>query len=203
MNRHPSRGRVPSASGISLLLLVLLMGACGGTTPGGRLASPSRAQEAPRLTAAQLIDLGRAFLQRGDTVRAEQYWVRALALGAAPRRVLPLLLSAYIHDHQYRLAIQHGEEYLRKHPREPTLQLLVGSLHEALGAYQPAIEHYSAAVRRQPAGAEGHYALASALLQQGHDRPRADAHFRRYLELEPNGPHAELARAALLQELSP
>ena len=158
---------------------------------------------APGLTSSQLIDIGQALWRRGETVRAEQYWVRALSQGADPDVVLPLLLAAYIQDGQYRLAIQRAEDHVRRHPRAPHLRLLLGALQEAIGAHQQAIAQYSAVVDQEPDRAEGHYALASALLQQGHDRARADQHFRRYLALDPEGPHAEHARAALLIEVAP
>lgn len=182
-----------------VMALLILFAGCGAPLQSRAVATA----DAPALTAAQLIEIGRAFDQRGDSVRAEQYWMRALEAGAPARAVLPLLLSSYIRDRQYRLAIERAQDYLRRHPRDLDLRLLLGSLHEAIGGLQQAIDEYQRVVERRPAHPDSHYALASALLQQGHDRARADAHFRRYLELAPAGLYAERAEGALMKELTP
>lgn len=136
-------------------------------------------------------------------MRAEQYYTQALAQGAREDDVLPRLLSAYIRDRQYQLAAQRVEDYLRRHPEASELRLLLAALCEALGNYRKAVLQYRAVLHSKPEYAEAHFALASALLSEGHDRTQADAHFRTYLALEPSGAHAVQARAALLKEVTP
>jgi cytochrome c-type biogenesis protein CcmH/NrfG len=101
------------------------------------------------------------------------------------------------------LAAQRAEDHLRKHPSSTRVRLLLASLYQAVDDYAQAVRQYRAVVQLEPSRASAHYALATALLEEGHDRQSADDHFRRYLELDPRGPYAERAQAALLKEVMP
>jgi len=162
-------------------------------------ATPQR--EAAPLTQSQLIEVASALDQRGDLVRAEQYWTLALAQGAQPKHVLPPLMAACLRDRQYRLALQYGNDQLRRHPNDDKLRLLTGTLHEAVGDYPAAVEQYQAVLQQQPTRADVHYLLAQAL-QKGGAHAQADLHYRKYIELEPNGAYAERAQASLLKEMT-
>lgn len=187
---------------LALLATLAALG-CGGVRP----QSARSAQAAERVervpTRDELVMIGDGFAGRGDHVRAAQYWVRALDEGAPSSEVLPKLLRAYIADQQYRLAVKCAEDQLRLETRAPGLRMLAGRLHEALGRPREAIGHYTRAVREAPHAPEAHFALASALHRVGYERARADQHYRRYLTLQPDGPYAERARAALLTEAQP
>lgn len=157
--------------------------------------------QAPALTHSQLVEVAGALDQRGDVVRAEQYWTLALAQGARGQVVLPKLMAAFVRDRQYRLALEYANGQLRKHPNDDKLRLLTGAIHEAVGNYPAAAEHYQTVLRRKPQRAEVHYLLAEVLLKGGAERTLADRHYRAYLELEPSGAYAERAQASLLKEV--
>jgi tetratricopeptide (TPR) repeat protein len=182
-----------------VLIATLLFGGCAGSRLS--LAEPDLRERG--LTAKQLMEVARELERRGDTLRAEQYWMEALERGAPPDDVLPRLLSAYVRDRQYRLAAQRAEDHLRRYPSSVRVRLLLAALYQAVDDYAKAVAQYHIVVRSDPKRADAHYALATALESQGHDHASADAHYRRYLELAPNGPYAERAHAALLKEVSP
>jgi tetratricopeptide (TPR) repeat protein len=180
-----------------ILGTVSLLSACAGTH-----YEPRTAGDEPRetLSRGQLTEVARVLDKRGDVVRAEQYWRLALDEGADAETVLPQLIASFVRDRQYRLALQHAEDYLRAHPNAHTLRLLSGAIHEALGNYAAAVEQYQLVAERQSERPDVHYVLGAALLKQGISRSEADACFRKYLDLAPHGRHAEQAQALLLKE---
>jgi tetratricopeptide (TPR) repeat protein len=184
----------------SVLAVILAWSAFG--CAGSQLRAAA-SPEGPSLSTAQLIEVAQELERRGDSLRAEQYWMEALDRGAPSDVVLPHLFSAYVRDRQYRLAAQRAEDHLRRHPNSTRVRLLLAALYQAVDDYAQAVRQYRVVVRSEPQRADAHYALATALVEQGHDRSGADEHFRRYLELAPNGAYAERAHAALLKEVTP
>jgi tetratricopeptide (TPR) repeat protein len=193
----PSRSALPSY-GVWLACTALALGCAGGPR-----AQPRTPAEPPQiqLTTGQLLEVAAVLEARGDGLRAGQYLSLALDRGAAPDSVVPRLLALYVRDGQYRLAIDLAENHLRRHPRDLRTRFVLGSLYVGLGLPQAAAEQYARVVGADPQRAEAHFALASLLHDEGQDLARADAHYRAYLRLAPEGPHAEEARAALLTEL--
>ena len=51
--------------------------------------------------------------------------------------------------------------------------------------------------------AEAHYLLATLLRERFNDPVSADVHYRQYLEIEPQGTHAEEARQGMLRQVGP
>jgi tetratricopeptide (TPR) repeat protein len=181
----------------TVILSMAGLSACASTGSHAR-----RGPELERLNAAQLLAVATALEQSGDTVRAEQYLQQALRQGAPHSEVIPRLLRMYVADGQYRLAIDQAENYLRRHPRDRGVRLLLGTLYDALGQQPDALAQYEHVLAAAPRDAQAHFAMASTLHDAGREHARADQHFRVYLELEPHGPHAEEARSLLLTELN-
>lgn len=179
---------------VGILLFVCISG-CGAAL------RPRATDQAERLSVAQLIEVADALAQTGDTVRAQQYLQQALREGAPEHVVVPRLLRAYVADSQYRLAIEQAENYLRRHPGEVAVRVFVASLYSALGAHVRAEQEFRKVLAQAPDDAQTHFALASTLRAAGRDAAQADHHYRAYLALEPEGPHAEEARANLLVEV--
>lgn len=179
--------------------LAAVASGCAAAPP--KATTPQR--EKPALTDSQLVEVAGALDQRGDVVRAEQYWTLALAQGAQAKLVLPKLMAAFVRDRQYRLALQYASEHLRKHPSDAKLRLLAGAIYEAVGNYPAAVQNYETVLSQEPERSEVHFFLAEALRSSGGDRARADLHYRKYLELEPHGTYAERAEATLLKEVAP
>jgi Flp pilus assembly protein TadD len=152
-------------------------------------------------TTDNLLDRGKAFAAVGDTTRAEEYLTAALDQGADARQVMPLLLEVCVRTGRYRSAIQHGEDHLRKHPDDVRTRFVVGTLYVAIGETKDAKSNLETVVTARPDDARAHYALAILARDNENDVVGADRHFREYLRIEPNGAHAEEARASLLKRM--
>lgn len=150
-----------------------------------------------------LLERGKALAAIGDLVRAEQYLTAAAERGADEAKVTPLLMRVCLEGKRYRAAIEHGEAYLRRHPKDARLRYLLGTLYFAVGDTLRAREHLQQVTTELPDLADAHYALAVVLLDGEHDVVSADRHFRAYVQLEPGGPHAEEARASMLRPVAP
>jgi tetratricopeptide (TPR) repeat protein len=179
-------------------LLSLTVG-CGASRVSP--ASSSKRAIGAEQTGPKLVERGKLFARVGDLTRAAQYLRAATARGADERDVLPLLMEVYVRSGRYRLAIEHGERRLAAHPDDLRLRFLVGALHAAVEDYPRAAYHLQRLLSRAPAHAAAHYALAVLLRDHQDDAVGADCHFRRYLQLQPAGPHAAAARASLLSEV--
>jgi tetratricopeptide (TPR) repeat protein len=173
--------------------------------------------------AKTLVERGKAFAAIGDHTRAEEYLASGIEAGADPRDVLPLLMDVCVKTGRYRSAIQHGENHLRKHPHDMRTRVMVGALYAAINESSRAKEQLERVVKVEPdtpantapdagghdpsAGgpvrlqAQAHYLLAVVARDSDNDVVGADRHFREYLKIEPNGSHAEEARASLLKRV--
>jgi tetratricopeptide (TPR) repeat protein len=148
-----------------------------------------------------LLERGRAFYAVGDLTRAEQYLAAALQSGADERKVMPLLMKVCIEDRKYRVALDYGENTLKRHPSDHRLRFLVASLYVATGENPKAKQHLEQLLSANPQEAEAHYVYAVLLKDSEENLLEADRHFREYLRLQPHGAHAEEARGSLLKSV--
>jgi tetratricopeptide (TPR) repeat protein len=153
------------------------------------------------LTAQQLFAVGRLAEQRGDSLRAQQYYAAALSSGFDSQRVMPRLMRLYVADGQYRLAIARAKEVLDEHEEDPQLRILLAELYRAAELDVSAEHEYQRVLDAQPDNARAHLELALLLQHAGRDAGRADGHLRAYLALEPSGAGADEARARLMKEV--
>ena len=149
----------------------------------------------------KLLRRGRAFLRIGDHTRAIQYFTDAIRAGAREPEVARPLMLAYVESNQYRLAIDFGQDYLRRHPDDYRLHFLVGTLLNAVGRHDAAVQHLREVVRLNARFAEAHYVLAVVYRDHEREPVLADSHFRQYLGLQPDGAHASEAKAGLLRSV--
>ncbi|MGZ3456566.1 MAG: tetratricopeptide repeat protein [Polyangiales bacterium] len=185
---------------MSLALALLAVAGCA-TTHESRMQKDARLVEKEN-DPQRLLARGKAFHSVGDFTRAEQYYAAAIQQGAPEKEVLPLLLRVCIQATRYQVAIDYALPVLQKHPDDWRLRLLVASLYTAVGQPARARDHYERVVQQQPDDATARYGLAVLLRDEFHDRVGADKHFREYLRLAPEGPHAEEAKGSLLKDLS-
>ena len=149
----------------------------------------------------RLIQLGKAFAQRGDLTRAEQYLAAALDAGADGNVVVPMLLRVCIRDGRYRAALEYGETHLRKHPNDSRTRFVIATIYAGIGEADLARDQLERVLGDRPAEAEAHFALGVLMRESFKDPVRADKHFREYLRLSPSGSHAEEAQASLLRSV--
>jgi tetratricopeptide (TPR) repeat protein len=173
--------------------------ACGASQ-GDRMKAEIQEAQAQQTT-EKLVRRGREFAAAGDTTRAEQYFAAAIGHGGDERSILPMLLIVCIQDGRFRVAIEYASSYLKRHPGDTKVHLLLGTLYSAIGDAQPAHRELQRVLDERPSDVDAHYALAVLSRDNENDPVSADKHFREYLRLAPNGPHAEEAQASLLQSV--
>lgn len=151
---------------------------------------------------SKLFERGKQFQAIGDLTRAEQYYAAAMQTGYPESKVLPLLLHVCIEGRRLQVAIDYAEPVLKKNPKDHKLRMVLASLYSATGQHARARAYLEQVVTEVPDDATAHYALAVTLRDEFHDRVGADRHFREYLRLLPEGPHAEEAKGSLLKDVS-
>jgi tetratricopeptide (TPR) repeat protein len=178
--------------------LAALLLACG-PTPGEQVQKNVQTFKADQ-RADKLVAAGRAFAEVGDLTRAEQYFAAAIEAGGDEAKILPMLLAVCVQDGRYRVAIAYDESYLHKHPDDVRARFVLGTLYQAIGDRDAAKTELEKVVDVRPKEPQAHFALAVLLRDDGR-RVEADKHFREYLRLDPQGAHAEEARASLLKSV--
>lgn len=190
-----------SRASLALAMVSLLTCACAAS-PGARIeAKVEHFQHEQDQT--RLVARGQAFAAVGDTVRAQEYLAAALEAGADERALTPELITLCVRDGRYRLAVEHAQRYLTRHPRDRRMRFVLGSLYAALGETAEAERELRRVVDadRDSANANANYALAVVLRDQKQAPLEADRYFRAYLRLSPQGEHVEEARASLLESM--
>lgn len=178
----------------SALPLILLLAACGGAPTEERQTLPTNDPIA-EVDPAVLFQQGEALAQEGDLVRAEQYMSAAIDRGYSPERGLPILVRVCVMGSRIRPALEYVTPYLQRHPSNWALRYLVASLHLGLNHPEVARDELLRVVAQAPNEPQPHYLLAVTLADELHDADGARVHFARYVELAPDGAHAEEARA--------
>jgi predicted Zn-dependent protease len=143
--------------------------------------------------------MGMHFLGRSDLIRAEQYLASAMRLGFDERACVNALLDATLRASRLRSALTYAEPTLVRHPNDAPLRQLVATIHLVLGELPAAERELRKVLRLRETQAEAHYLLALVLARSGAEGHLRRAPLQRYLELAPNGVHAEEARSGLLE----
>ncbi|MDH5491710.1 MAG: tetratricopeptide repeat protein [Myxococcales bacterium] len=135
---------------------------------------------------------------RGDMVRAEQYLSAAMERGYPEDRVVPQLIRVCVASSRISAALSYAEPYLAAHPTQWRLRYLVATLHLGLRRIPEAVADLEAVIGQRPEDPTAHYTLGIILRDHIGDGHGAREHFSRYLELAPEGAHAEEARSAAI-----
>jgi tetratricopeptide (TPR) repeat protein len=148
-----------------------------------------------------LLEKGRAFARMGDLSRAQEYLISAIDNGADVTRVLPMLLHVCVAAGNFHAATEYGDRVLQAHPTNSRLRFVVGTLYASTGETLKGREYLEQVAREQPKDARVEFALGVLVRDDLNDFAGADKYFRAYLALAPNGPHAEEARASLMNDV--
>jgi len=176
--------------------------ACGFAILGGchqatLYQKPDLQAELATIASQDLFLLAVSHAQSGDLLRAEQYLSAARHRGYNESAVTYWLVRVCVVASRYQSALGHAADYLREHPADWSLRLVVASIHEALGDVARAKSELKRVIIAQPARPLPHYRLAMLYRDQEADHERARAHLEAYLRLTPEGPHAAEVRSAL------
>lgn len=160
-------------------------------------APPIVPTPAPHDEASSLFDRASFFSERGDSVRAEQYFVAAVREGYPEHRVLPHLLRTCLQASRLRAARTYAESYVLRHPEAHAVRTLLASLHLALGDTDAARSELEHVLSFTPTHATAHYLLAVIARDFALDACNARAEFTEYLALAPDARRAAEARRFL------
>lgn len=149
----------------------------------------------------ELFNRGLSAARRGDLLRAEQYLVASVQRGESERRVLPYIVDVCIAGGRYRTALGHALPYLDRTPTDWRLRFLVATIYAGLGETIASKRELNTVLTANPNHAAAHYLLGTLMRPVEAERATAELHLRRYLELEPEGPHADEVRASLLRSV--
>lgn len=165
----------------------------------GCAASTPRPVETPRTESAEALYLhGVQLAQQGDYLRAEQYLTGALQGGYDPAETTRALVSVCVRGSRLRSALTYAGSYLTAHPSDNELRKLQATLFWSLGDAERAAHELRLVVALDRSDAAAHYLLTLVLAPSAEARPYAE----RYLELEPDGDHAEEVQNMLDVELA-
>jgi tetratricopeptide (TPR) repeat protein len=174
-----------------------MLGGCHHLTPH---EAPALHDELSAVTADELFALAVSQARQGDLLRAEHYFSAARQKGYDEAAVLYWLVRVCISGGRYQSALGHASEYLRDHPHDWSLRLVVASIYEALGDLARARHELELIVWAEPNQALPRYRLAVLYRTWLSDAELARPHLQAYLTLSPGGPHAAEVTAALDEE---
>jgi tetratricopeptide (TPR) repeat protein len=198
------------ARAVPLAACVAFATACAGSNQSRRRDPNAPLTEAtPQETVRTLASVpwepianqGEQYAQTGDFVRAEQYLAAALERGGPIERILPRLLRVCIAAQRYRAAIEYARPFLERRPDIWQLQYLLATIHMGLNEPQSARARLELVLRYNPHYADAEFDLGKIYRDDLGDAASADEHFRRYLELEPNGSHADEAHDGVVNQV--
>ena len=191
--------RAPHRSlGLGVLLLgcFAILSGCHHATVHAR---PNLQAELSTVTVDDLLFLVASHARAGDLLRAEQYLSAARQRGHDEATVVYWLVRVCVAASRYQSALGHASTYLRDHPGDWALRLVVATIYEALGDVARAQSELERIVGTEPLMPLPHYRLAMLYRDRHADQERARQHLREYLRLNPEGPHAAEVRSLLAQ----
>jgi predicted Zn-dependent protease len=200
--------RQPSA--ISLPLGVLLLVGCAA--PQHQSAEPRPVKDVSPLE-KQFADspddpkvnvqLGDRATLSGDWLRAEQYYLRAEALGSPEDQIVPRLLRVLVMARRYDEALDRCKKRLARTPTDRATRLVEAAIYEALDRPHEAEHDLTVLVRTRPEDPNPYLALGKLYRDSYNDAPRARQMFSKYLALAPKGEEADAIRYQIEEETPP
>jgi predicted Zn-dependent protease len=136
------------------------------------------------------LDLGEQAEATGDLLRAEQYYLRAEALGE--KEMLPRLLRVLVKSHRYDEALGRCKRRLAQKPDDRSTRYVEAALLVALDRHKDAEQDLESLQRTRPEDPDAYLALGRLYKDLGD--ARAQAMFEKYLALAPDGESAAQVR---------
>ena len=106
------------------------------------------------------LRLGEQAEASGDTLRAEQYYLRAEALGVPQEEILPRLLRVLVNAHRYDEALERCKKRLDLKPEDRATRYVEAALYVAVDRPKEAEKELDSLVRTKPDDADAYLALA-------------------------------------------
>jgi predicted Zn-dependent protease len=157
--------------------------------PGGALEK--KLSDNPNDQAVNLT-LGEQAEASGDLLRAEQYYLRAEALGEPEEAMLPRILRVLVKSQRYDEALARCKRRLDQKPDDRATRYVEAALFLALDQQKDAETALETLQRTKPDDADAYLALGRIYRDAGDARARPM--FEKYLSLAPNGESAAQVR---------
>lgn len=139
---------------------------------------------------AALFARGMERTGQGDDVRGEQYVVAAMARGYPEGAAVHALVRICVAARRLRTALSYAQPYAARHPGDLPLQLLLSTIHAALGEPEQARGLLEGMLRGAPEYAPARYFLGVLLRDSFAEPESASVELAAYLAREPGGEHA-------------
>lgn len=140
------------------------------------------------------LELGDRASLGGDYLRAEQYYVRAEALGTPEPQIVPRIVTSLVMARRYDEALERCRKRLERAPTDRATRLVEAAIFEALERPREAERELTVLVRTRPDDPNPYLALGKLYRDSYNDAPRARAMFTKYLALSPKGEEADAIR---------
>lgn len=140
--------------------------------------------------------LGYAYARAGRMQDASASFEVYLAANPSDTDALNMIGYSFLAIGQAPKAVEYFERYAKISPDDPNAHDSLGEGYMNAGRLEDAAREYEAAIRLNPDFANSHFMLGTVRERLG-DGARAAESMRRFLDLSPNGPQADEARAAL------
>jgi tetratricopeptide (TPR) repeat protein len=178
--------------------LTTLLAGCAANGPNEKQASPleKKLSDNPNDRAVNLR-LGEEAEATGDTLRAEQYYLRAEALGVPEDEMIPRLLRVLVKAQRYDEALEKCKKRLDVKPEDRATRYVEAALYMAVDRPKEAEKELDSLVRTKPDDADAYLALGRLYKDIGDQRARPM--FEKYLALAPNGEAAAQVRYELAE----
>jgi tetratricopeptide (TPR) repeat protein len=140
------------------------------------------------------LELGDRATAGGDYLRAEQYYLRAEALGTPETQIVPRILSSLVLARRYDEALERCRKRLERAPTDRATRLVEAAIFEALERPREAERELTVLMRTKPDDPNPYLALGKLYRDSYNDAPRAREMFTKYLALAPKGDEADAIR---------
>ncbi|MDB4966335.1 MAG: hypothetical protein JWN44_2024 [Myxococcales bacterium] len=143
------------------------------------------------------LELGDRAMSGGDWLRAEQYYVRAEALGVPEGTVVPRVVRVLVLGRRYDEALDRCHRRLQRAPDDRATRLVEAAILEALERPREAEHDLTVLVHTRPSDPNPYLALGKLYRDSFHDASRAREMFQKYIALAPKGDESEALRYQL------
>jgi tetratricopeptide (TPR) repeat protein len=140
------------------------------------------------------FELGENAERTGDNLRAEQYFLRAEALGTPADKVVPRIIRVLITAQRYDEALERCRRRLQQSPQDRATRYVEASLLQALEKPKDAERELLTLSNTKPDDAHAYLSLATLYRDGFADPVRARAMFTKFLTLAPEGDEATAVR---------
>jgi predicted Zn-dependent protease len=141
--------------------------------------------------------LGQEAEAGGELLRAEQYYLRAEALGTSPDEVVPHIIKVLVKAHRYEEALGRCQRRLNKKPEDRATRYVAAAILAGLERSRDAERELTTLVRDKPDDPDAYLQLGRLYRDAFGDAAKSREMLKKYLELAPDGSEAARVRFEL------